>query len=108
MDYSKNVLYHVPCFLFRFIIHLVLCYHNFYKRNIKECMEHLEELEKMMQQSSKKKNADYLFNTINDALYHVIHSCRIYIFDTTDQKERTKQVIFSSVYIYLNLFRLSI
>lgn len=46
-------------------------------------------------QTSKKESRDYLFNTINDALYHVIHSCRIYILQTTEQTEKAEQVILS-------------
>lgn len=49
----------------------------------------------MMMQTSKKESRDYLFNTINDALYHVIHSCRIYILQTTEQTEKAEQVILS-------------
>ncbi len=76
----------------RFIVNLVLCYHSFYKRLIQDSLKYLEEIEKMLSFSSMKENKDFLFNRINDALFHTTHSCRIYILEVTNQKVQAQSV----------------
>lgn len=77
---------------------MILCYNNFTKRLIDESIKHLDEMEKMLLTSMKHRSRDVYFTSINDALFHVMQSCRVAMLNETNQKEKALQVfvIFSS------------
>ncbi|XP_065225771.1 trichohyalin-like [Planococcus citri] len=77
----------------KFVIHLILCYNNFNKRLIDKSLKNLDEMEKMLLTSMKNRSQDVYFTLINDALYHILHSCRVVMLHSTNQVEKALQAL---------------